>query len=76
MKLLQFVEDDKGNLSSTRLGKLLITFGFIGDWVMHIIRDAKFEPTWTTMALVTAALGIGTLQRKLENGQGSPPPIK
>lgn len=65
----RFLSDDQGKLSSTRLGKLLITLAFIGDWVMHVVRGGDFNPAWSLVALVASVIGLSVAQRFAEKGK-------
>ena len=66
MRLLEFLQDKSGQLSSARLFALLVSLAFVADYVAHIIRSANFDPTLTTVSTVLGVLGFKVLQKQFE----------
>lgn len=58
--------EDSGKISTTRITSLMISGGFIADWAMHIIRNYPYDPSWSLVALVAAAMGAKVLQKPFE----------
>lgn len=67
MKLLEFFQEDNGRLSNARLGNFIVVGSFGADWIMHIIRDSSFDPSFTIVGIVTAIMGIKVAQKFAEN---------
>ena len=70
-RFLEFLEDDSGRLSNVRLIGLLISGGFMADWMAHVIRSLEFDPTWSTVSLVASVIGAKVLQKGRENKKNS-----
>ncbi len=72
--LLGIIQDDTGQLSSTRVGKMIM----IGCWafqsVMHVLEPATNPaPEWTITAAVLTICGISTAQNKIEKSKNGGP---
>ena len=66
-KIIEFLQDSSGKLSSARLAMFLIVLTFTSDYVAHIIRaDGAFDPSLSIIGLVTAIIGIKVIQQKNE----------
>jgi len=66
MRILEFVTDDSGHLSNVRLVGLMISSGFMADWIAHVIRSLEFDPAWSTVSLVAAVIGAKVFQKGSE----------
>lgn len=66
MKILEFLQDDKGQFSNARLANFLIVLSFVADWVAHIARSADFNPSFSIVGIVTAIMGIKVAQKFAE----------
>lgn len=66
MKLLEFFQEDNGNLSNARLANFIIVGCFGADWVMHIVRNSAFDPSFSIVGIVTAIMGIKVAQKYAE----------
>lgn len=63
----RIMQDDKGNPSSKRVATMLIVASFIIEW-QHAIwtLGGTYNPNWTTVSLIAAALGITMFGKKYE----------
>ena len=61
-----FLKDKTGQLSSARLFALLVSFAFVADYIVHIVRGLQFDPTLTTVSTVLGVLGFKVLQKQFE----------
>ena len=61
------IQDSGGQISSTRVGKLVM----IGCWafnvIMHVLDPSVPEPSMTLTAAVLGVVGISTAQKAVEN---------
>lgn len=73
MKLLQFLQESNGQLSSTRLFTLLIVLGTIIDW-MHCIFALKqvWTPSVQELSLIFATMGLKVGQKIIEEKSNTP----
>ena len=64
MKVLEFLQENNGQFSSSRLFALLVTIGTIVDW-MHAVftGDGVWKPEWQTIAMVLGVLGFKVAQK-------------
>ena len=64
MKVLEFLQENNGRFSSSRLFALLVTIGTIVDW-MHAVftGDGVWKPEWQTIAMVLGVLGFKVAQK-------------
>ena len=64
MKILEFLQENNGRFSSSRLFALLITVSTIVDW-MHAVftSDGIWKPEWQTIAMVLGVLGFKVAQK-------------
>lgn len=67
MKIFEFFQDATGQLSSARLGMLLIVTGFFVDWMAHVVRAVQFAPEWSIISIVAGVMGIKVIQKQVEN---------
>lgn len=65
-KVLEFLQDNKGQFSNARLANLLIVLSFVADWITHIVRGGAFDPSVTIVGLVCTIMGIKAAQRVVE----------
>lgn len=67
MKILEFLSEDNGTLSSTRLFAFAIVTSAIIEW-QHAIwfMSGIWEPDYMTVGLVAGVLGIKVLQKSSE----------
>ena len=65
-KIIEFLQDSSGKLSSARLAMFLIILAFTSDYVVHIVRSIEFDPALSIIGIVTAVMGIKVIQRKNE----------
>ena len=66
MRILEFLTDDSGQLSNMRLVGLMVSSGFMADWMAHVIRSLEFDPSWSTVSLVAAVIGAKVFQKGSE----------
>ncbi len=69
MRILEFLTDDSGQLSNVRLVGLMISSGFMADWMAHVIRSLEFDPAWSTVSLVASVIGAKVVQKGSENSK-------
>lgn len=67
-KILQFLQESNGQLSSIRLASLMVVATFIGDWWGQILRNQSFDPSFNVVLLVAGILGLKIWQKKFEQG--------
>ena len=67
MKVLEFLQENNGRFSSSRLFALLVTVGTIIDW-MHAVfaGGGVWKPEWQTIAMVLGVLGFKVAQKSQE----------
>jgi len=67
MKILEFVTDRCGKLSSSRLFMLLITITFVTEWQHHIWTSSDpFTTSIEMLIMVTGTLGFKIFNNKTE----------
>jgi len=67
MGFLGMIKDSTGQLSSTRVGKLIMIACWAFQSVMHVLEPATNPaPEWTMTAAVLTICGISTVQNKIE----------
>jgi len=72
MKLSQFLEDNSGGLSATRLAFLLWALGVLAVWIYLSIEQGKIAEIDRTVVMVLGILMTGkTVQRFGEQPDGS-----
>lgn len=69
MKILQFLQDNEGHFSSSRLFKLLVAFSAIIDWQHAVWTTGTWQPTIEVLAFTAAVLGITIYQKRIESKQ-------
>ena len=70
MGLLGMIQDNTGQFSSTRVGKLIMILCWAFQSVMHVLEPAVTPaPEWTMTAAVLTICGISTAQNKIEKGK-------
>ncbi len=62
-RLLEFLQDNEGQLSNARLANFLVVLCFVADWVSHIARFSNFNPSFTIVGIVSAIMGIKVVQK-------------
>ena len=65
-KLLEFLSEDNGRLSNTRLANFLVVLSFITDWQAHIWRHIEYNPSFTIVGIVASIMGIKVAQKFAE----------
>lgn len=65
-KIFQFLEEDNGNFSSTRLFALLLVISAIIDYQHSIWVLGIWKPTIEVVGLIISAIGIKVLQKGKE----------
>ena len=67
MKIVEFLQEDNGSYSSTRLLTLLIVISAIIEW-QHAIwtMGGIWHPDWSTVGLIAGVLGFKVLQKGKE----------
>ena len=71
-KLLELIQEDNGNLSSTRAQAWLAIICFCGDYIAHIYRGVQFSPEWTIVGIVLGILGLKIIQKPMEEKVTTP----
>lgn len=67
MKILEFLKEDNGSFSSTRLLTLLIVISAIIEWQHSIwMMSGIWTPSWETVGIITGVLGFKALQKGKE----------
>jgi hypothetical protein len=66
MKILEFLQESNGQLSSSRLFALIVTLCFCADWVVHIINQQMYDPTLTIVGIVIGINGLKVAQKPFE----------
>lgn len=61
-KLLQFLQEDNGQLSNSRLLAFLAVVSFIIDWQSHIWSHIEFNPSITIIGFVLGVVGLKVTQ--------------
>jgi hypothetical protein len=75
MKINEFLKEDNGHYSSTRLFAFLITIATIVDW-MHAVfhtTDGVWRPEYQTIAMVLGVLGFKVWQKNNEQKMDAKP---
>ena len=70
VKLLEFLQEKNGQLSSSRLFMLLVALGGMIDW-MHAVfttSDGIWRPEYQTILLILGVLGFKIAQKAKELG--------
>ena len=67
MKILDFLQDNTGHFSSTRLFKLLVAFSAIIDWQHAIWTVGIWTPKIEVLTFTAAVLGISIWQKNIES---------
>ncbi len=65
--ILGMIQDSDGQLSSTRVGKLIMICCWAFNVVMHILDPSIAEPSMILTSAVLGAMGISTAQKAVEN---------
>jgi len=66
MKFLEFLQDDNGRYSFSRLATFSMILWFLADWTVHIVRNVGFDPSLAVVGLIAAGLGFKAWQKKFE----------
>lgn len=67
MKIFEFLQENNGGFSSTRLLTLLIVISAIIEWQHAIwMLDGIWHPDWSTVGLIAGVLGFKVLQKDKE----------
>jgi hypothetical protein len=72
-RLSEFVQDDTGLLSSTRLAFLLTIFSVLGVWIYACIVAKKFLPMEGSVVYLTGVLMVGKVTQSFAENQSSQP---
>jgi hypothetical protein len=70
----QFLKEDNGNLSSSRLFAFLVSISAIIDWQHAVWTVGRWTPDWQTVGVILGVVGVKTVQKFAEaktNGQNS-----
>ena len=67
IKILQFLQEENGQLSSTRLTTLLVILSMIVEWQHCVWTHLQWNPSMTEVGLVTAVLGAKTVAKSFES---------
>lgn len=65
-RFVEFLEEDNGKLSSSRLFSFMIIMSFIFNWVHDIIVIGNFKPDYLIIGLIFGLLGVKILNKKVE----------
>jgi len=67
MKIFEFIQEDNGAFSSTRLLTLSVVISAIIEW-QHAIwtLGGIWHPDWSTVGLISGVLGFKVIQKKYE----------
>ncbi len=63
MKLMEFLQEANGDLSSARLFAFLVVLLFCVDWGKHIWMGQVFDPSLTIVGIVLGVLGLKVSQK-------------
>jgi len=67
LNIFEFLKEDNGTYSSTRLFALLIVISAIIEWQKNVWTIGLWHPDIYVVGLITGVLGIKVLQKKVEN---------
>ena len=62
MKILQFLQEENGQFSNSRLLAFLAVVSFIMDWQKHIWSHIEFNPSITIIGFVLGVVGLKVTQ--------------
>jgi len=62
MKILQFLQEENGQFSNSRLLAFLAVVSFIMDWQKHIWANLDFAPAWSIIGFVLGVVGLKVTQ--------------
>jgi len=65
-KIMEFLKEDNGTYSSTRLFTLIILISAITEWQKAIWSVGIWHPDYLVVGLIAGVLGIKVLQKKVE----------
>jgi len=63
---LQFLQEDNGRFSSSRLFSLVVVFGTMIDWMHAVFTVGIWTPQWQTISMVLGVLGFKVVQKFAE----------
>ncbi len=66
MKLLEFLQENNGGYSLTRLMTAVICLFFLFNWGWDMAHGRAFEPQWGTVTVLLTALGLKGVQKAFE----------
>lgn len=64
------IQDSSGQISSTRVGKLVMIACWAFNVIMHVLDPTVPEPSMTLTAAVLGVVGISTAHKAVENKKG------
>lgn len=70
-KLLQFLQEENGQFSNSRLLAFLAVVSFIIDWQSHIWSHIEFNPSFTIIGFVLGVVGLKVTQYFAEIKSGT-----
>jgi len=74
MKFWDFLKENNGQLSSSRLFAFLVTIATIIDWMHSVFAtpEGVWRPEWSTIMMVLGVLGFKVAQKFTENKDSKP----
>jgi hypothetical protein len=66
LKIFEFLKEDNGTYSSTRLFALMIVLSAIVEWQKNVWTVGLWHPDYLVVGLIAGVLGIKVLQKKVE----------
>lgn len=63
-RILEFLENESGRFSSTRLFMLLVCFTSITDWLYSVFTIGKWSPDNSVLLFITTVLGLKIFENK------------
>ena len=66
MKVSQFLQEDNGRFSSSRLFAFLVSVSAIIDWQHAVWTIGRWSPEWQMVGVVLGVVGVKTVQKFAE----------
>lgn len=71
-KLLNIIQDENGQTSSTRVGKMIMILVWAFNVIMHVLDPEVAEPSMILTGAVLTAMGISTVHKAVEGKNSKP----
>lgn len=67
MRFSEFLQENNGGFSLTRLVTFIVVIFFLFNWAWDMFNGRNFEPQWGTVTVLLTALGLKAAQKPFEN---------